>query len=191
VSERKRSYKMGHRNSKDFTKTQGQLSKSRWAWVKVYFGQFVIWGDYAEDGEGNSTDQLLDIKLLHPIPNRPPVTWNLTACTEEELISLKHLFDTAIEWALPIARQRDKEAQDAFDNGDDSHSRIYRQVPQLVYRSGPVGEHSEGVHDGPSDADGVPRDGRDLDGDLRGEGSDVAERDEGEGGSEDDGAATD
>src|SRR4051812_5511914 len=107
MTEHKRSYKVGHRR-KDFSKTPGQLSRNRWGWVKVFFGQFVIWADYRRDEDGNETDEVLDFKLLHPIPNRPPITWNLTACTEEELIALKHLLDTSIEWALPIARRRDK-----------------------------------------------------------------------------------
>lgn len=186
MAERKRSYNPGHRK-KQLAQTQGKLSKSRWGWVKVWFGQFVIWGDYGVDDEGNETDQLLDIKIIHPIPNRAPLSWNLTACTEEELIALKHLWDTAIEWALPIARQRDKEAQDALNNGDDSHSRIYRAVPQLVYRSGPEREHSEGVLDGSEDAAGVPSDGEHYDGGLRDDGPALVEPDQGDSSAQDDG----
>jgi hypothetical protein len=177
--QRKRSYKPGHRNGKQVAKQMGQLSRSRWGWVKVYFGQFVLWADYALDEENNETDVVQDIKLLYPIPKRPPVSWNLTACTEEELNSIKHLFDTAFALALPIVRERDKEAQDALDNGDDSHSRIYRQVPQLVYREGAVVEHGEGVQHGPADAAGVPRDADDPDGGLRGDEPDLVERDQG------------
>lgn len=184
--ERKRSYKPGHRNGKDYSKNLGQLSRSRWAWVKIYFGQFVIWADYRKDEEGNETDEVLDIKLLVPVPNRQPLAWNLTASTEEELVAFKHLVDTAIEWALPIARQRDKEAADALDAGDDSHSRIYRQVPQLVYRKGPESQYGQGVHNRPEDADAVPSGDGDLDGGLRVPGADVAERDASDGKPEDD-----
>lgn len=184
---RKRSYKMGHRKgSEGYHQRQGKLSKSRWAWVTVYFGQLVIWGDYRKDEEGNDTDDLLDIKLMQPIPGRSPVTWNLTALTEDELISMKHLIDTAFAWALPIVQQRDKEASDAFENGDDSHSRIYRQVPKLVYRSGPEPQHGEGVQHRSEDAAGDGSVGDDRGAGLRPDGSDVAERDEGDDGSEDD-----
>ena len=179
MAERKRSYKPGYRNKPDFENKPGLMSKNRWAWVSVYFGQFVIWADLRKDAEGNLTDEVLDIKLVYPIPNRPPVTWNLTALTEEELVSIKHLFDTAFEWAMPIVQQRDKEAQDALEAGDDSHSRIYRQVPKLVYRSGPESQHGESLQHGSEDAAGVPRDGDDPLGGLRGDGPDVAERDEG------------
>jgi len=177
VTERKRSYQLGNRG-KDRSKLQGgKLGPNRWAWVGVYFGKFIIWGDYKKDDDGNDTDEVADVKLMYPIPNRPPVSWNLTACTEDELIALKHLFDTAFETALPIARQRDKEARDAFDQGDDSHSRIYRQLPQLVYRAGPFAQHGEGVHDGPEDAAPAHDAGVDPDGGVREAVPGLAERD--------------
>lgn len=186
---RKRSYQPGHRRTKGKTaaNAKGLLTKSRWAWAEVYFGKFIIWGDYAQDDDGNETDELLDIKLMFPIPNRPTVSWNLTALTEEELVSLKHLFDTAFEWAKPYCIARDKEAQDALDNGDDSHSRIYRQVPKLVYRSGPEPEHREGVQHGSSDDARVLQSDGDLEHGLRDEGGLVAERDEDGGRPQDDG----
>src|SRR6478735_11909773 len=108
--EHKRSYKMGHRNSPKPKQTPGRMSKNRLAWCRIFLGQFNIWADFYRDEDGNETDEIFDIKLMHPIPNRQPITWNLTAATEEELVALKHLFDTAFAWALPIARQRDKEA---------------------------------------------------------------------------------
>lgn len=183
----KRSYKLGARNTDFGAKNlRGQLSKNRWAWVRVYFGVFIIWADYRNDAEGNQTDEVIDLKLMHPIPGRAPLSWNLTALTEDELISMKHLFDTAFEWALPVVRQRDKEAQDAFAEGDDSHSRIYRQVPQLVYRSRPEWEHSEGVQHGSEDADGVSLPGLYRGGGLRHDGSDVAESDQDDSFPEDD-----
>ena len=149
MTERKRSYKVGHRRGASTVgKPKDRLSRSRWAWVTVYFGQLVIWAEYKKNEEGEETDELQDLKLLEPIQNRPSVTWNLTSCTEEELVALKELIDTAFEWALPIVRERDKEAQDAFENGDDSHGRIYRQVPKLVYRTGPESQHGEGVQHG-------------------------------------------
>lgn len=178
MAERKRSYKPGYRNKPDYDKEPGRFAEGRWAWVTVYFGQFVIWGDWKKDSKGNQTDEVKDIKLIHPVPNRQAVSWTLTACTEEELISMKHLFDTAFEWALPIVRQRDKEAQDAFEAGDDSHSRVYRQVPQLVYRSGPESKHGQSVQHGSENASGVLPDDGDSDGDVRGSGDEVDERDE-------------
>lgn len=177
MAERKRSYKVGYRDPK-VAKTRGLLSRNRWGWAKVYFGQFILFADYFSDEDGNETDNVSDLKLIYPIPNRPPVSWNLTALTEDELMAVKHLFDTAFELALPIVRERDKEAQDALDNGDDSHSRVYRQVPQLVYREGSIGEYRKSLQHGPEDAAGVPPEGRDSDGGLRAPEPAVAEPDE-------------
>lgn len=178
MAERKRSYRPGHRRSdlgKDFSQ-QGIMSESRWAWVRVAIGQFVILVD--ED----DNEEIKKIRLFHPIQNSRPINWVLTALTEEELLKLKELFDAAFEWALPIVRLRDKEAADAFEAGDDSHARVYRQVPQLVFRKRPVGEHGSRVlqrPEGVSDGDGraVSRDGG-----VRGSGDELVEHDsEGDG----------
>lgn len=75
----------------------------------------------------------------------------ITDMTEEELNSLKVLFAEAAEWALPVIRRRDAEAQDEFDKGNDTFKRIYRQVSQLVFRQRPSSEHREGVFDGSED----------------------------------------
>ena len=192
MTERKRSYKLGYRNA-EIGKPQGQMSKNKWAWVRLYFGVFQIWADYSEKEDGTKTDEVIDLKMMYVVPGgrRQPVTWNLTACTEEELIALKHLWDTAIEWALPVARQRDKEARDAFANGDDSHVRIYREVPQLVYRSGPEHQYGEGVQHGPEDAAGVPRDSADPSRGVRDVRPDVAEPDTGNGEPQNDGPEVD
>lgn len=183
MAERKRSYRPGVRNVDLEKRTRdGLMSESRWAWVRVVTGQFVI---LVEDSKIGRT-----IRLYHPTRGRP-VDWNLTALTEEELLKLKELFDSAFEWALPEVQRRDKEAADAFAKGDDSHARIYRQAPQLVYRKRPEQEHGEGVQQRPS---GVPQGdsgGVDLDGGVRGLGDGLAEYDSGEGGSQDDGPKVD
>jgi hypothetical protein len=162
------------------------MSKNRWAWCSVYFGQFVIWADFIKDEKGDDTEEIGDIKLVYPIPKRPAVSWNLTALTVEELDAVKDIIDTAFGLARPYCEQRDKEAADAFAEGDDSHSRIYRAVPQLVYREGPVREYREGLLDGPADAAGVPRGQGDPGLPVRDASSNVAQRDAGHSFTEDD-----
>jgi len=186
--ERKRSYKVGRRNDKNIPKQEhGKLSKNRWAWCRVFFGQFVIWADYYTD----HPDEVKDIKIVYPIPNRAPVTWNLTACTEDELDAIEELLMTAINLARPICKERDQEAKDAFEQGDDTFSRIYRTAPQLVYREGPFREHGEGVQHGPEDAAEVPRVHGDSGDDLRDLCSDVAEQDQADVSSQDNGPSPD
>jgi len=149
------------------------MSEGRMAWVVTYIGQFVILTE-----EESETQAGKPIRVHHPTKGGRGWTWDLTSLTEEELIALQELWTSAFEWALPVCQQRDKDAQNAFDNGDDSHIRIYRAVPQLVYRKRPVGEHSQSVLDGPSDAPVVGAVGEPGDGDVRADGIEVAERDE-------------
>lgn len=172
----KRSYRLGHRRS-DLPGMKnkirdGLMSEGRWAWVRTVLGQFVILVDTDEDDKADRT-----IRLYHPIPGRPPVSWNLTALTEEELLKTKELFDAAFEWALPVVQRRDKEAQDAFDNGDDSHARVYRAVPQLVFRKRPESEHSEGIQVGPGRIPDSSRGAINPDEGLRGSGDVLPEPD--------------
>lgn len=181
---------MGYRKKPDYENNPGLMSKGRLAWVQVYFGQFVIWADFKKK-DGQETDEVGDLKLVYPIPQRPPVTWNLTALTEEELEAVKSIWDTAYEWALPIVQQRDKEAKDAFEAGDDSHSRIYRQVPLVVYRTRPQSSDSEGVQHGSEDAASVSQPDGDQSSGLRVSSAGVAERDEDELRTQDDGATPD
>lgn len=96
----------GQRN-KRFVPATGRMSESRWAWVRTVIGQVVIMVD--EPGE---SEELLErketgrsIRLIIPLPGRKPVTWNLTALTEAELLKLKELVDAAFAWALPVVRQ--------------------------------------------------------------------------------------
>jgi hypothetical protein len=192
TTNRKRTYQVGRRNDKNIPKQQpGMMSRNRWAWCKVYFGQFVIWADYFETEDGAETDEVKDIKLVYPVPNRPVVSWNLTALTTEELDATKELIDHAFALARPYCVARDKEAKDAFAEGDDSHSRIYRSVPQLVYREGAVSEHSKSVQHRSEDADGVSRDGLDLSEPVREPVTDLAERDSSDERSQDDGSEAD
>lgn len=157
----------------------GKLSDARWAFTTTAIGQVIIHVELFKDEEGNDTDDIRDIKIVFTKPGRTsaPVVLTLTAGTVDELQSLQHIIQSAFDWALPVARQRDKEAQDAYNSGDDSFDRIYRQLPTLVYRKRPQSEHDKGVHDGPEDAPAALGDGVDSEGDVRAPESEVAERD--------------
>lgn len=185
-----RSYPLGSRRSDlpgmNKRERDGLMSESRWAWVRNVIGQFVILVTPTEDKPDDLT-----VRLFHPIPNRPSIDWNLTAMTEEELLLFKELIDLAFEWALPVVRNRDKEAADAFAKGDDSHARVYRQVPQLVIRKRPEHEYREGV----SKRSGVipGRDGGAINPDerLRGQGDVLPELDPEDGSTSDNGQKAD
>ncbi len=146
---RDREYTAGSRSQR-FRKVQrGEYVKERIAWVKTLIGQVALYV-YEEGTEvaESTSEPGPTVKVLIPRYKGPTVTWDLSALTHEELMKLKEFFDLAIATAEPVARMRDKAAQDALTAGDDSFARLYRQVPQLVVRKRAQREHGEGVHDG-------------------------------------------
>lgn len=162
-----------------------KFSDERYAWITVETGKYVI---LVGKDEGHGSDVVLHM----PRPGKiPDLAIPLTNLTIQELDELQAMFNTAFEWARPVVQQRDKEAEDAWNEGDDSHSRNYRPLPTVVYRKRPVGEHGESVRERP---EGVPAGGRGGHGFLtrvRGAGAGVAEHDPSEGSAPDDDEATD
>lgn len=170
-----RSYPLGNRN-KQYREGKDQVSQATLAWNTNELGRFVILKNQTEIQVGPA------VRLYHPIPGRAyGISWELTSLTEAEIVELKKLFDLAFELALPVCIARDKEAADAFERGDDSYHRVYRGLPQVVYRKRTQQEHSEGVHDGSEDATDVEQDARDSDESVRDGGDGLAERNEGRG----------
>ena len=149
-----KNYQPGQRNKK--FGVNHQITENRYAWVRVETGNYMIL--YGEDNGSGS-----DVVIYNPRPGKiPDLAINLSNLTIEELTALKALFDKAFEWAEPVVKQRDKEAQDAWENGDDSHSRNYRPLPVVVWRKEPKREHDESLRERPSgvpEGDGGERDG--------------------------------
>lgn len=62
---------------------------------------------------------------------------NLTLLTHAELQALKEILDLAFANAQDICIMRDKYAREAlYKDGDDSFTRLYRPVPELITREG-------------------------------------------------------
>jgi hypothetical protein len=114
--------------------------------------------------------------LVIPVPGRrQPLSWNMTGMTEAELEATRQFFNHLFDQAEPIVRLRDKVANDAFAEGDDSYSRVYRTLPQFIVRPRPELPDSEGIRLGPESPPG--RDGGNLysgDG-VRGSGDELAD----------------
>ena len=174
-----RRYKAGPRRD-DLNKPDAQMSPGRWAWLKCNLGQLVIMV--------NPTMKSPDVKLIHPFPRGRGVTFNLTALTEQELDAFESLVRTAIDWARPIVRERDKDAEQAFANGDDSMPRVYRQVPQLVFRKGHEPAHWAELRQRPEGSADVAPAPNDPNAGLGKDGSRVSQRDEVGDGEQDNGA---
>jgi hypothetical protein len=183
-----RLYRPGSRNPK--YRREGKFSENRVAWLKNFMGQFVIMRYSNED----IPEDAVDLKEEGPtyllvLPKRGggrPTTFNITSLTIEELQQTRRFFNELFDLAEPIVRHRDKVAQDAADEGDDSYTRYYREVPQYVVREGQLREHDQrildrlaGVLDG-AGADGSP------DGGVRGDWSELASGESSEGEPEDD-----
>lgn len=176
-----KTYEPGDRG-KRYTREPGKYSEIRYAWASTEIGKFIILvGDQSrETGD--------DVVLYIPRAGKlPDLTLSLTHCTEQELEAVKDIIDSAFEWARPIVQLRDKEAQDAWNKGDDSFARNYRPVPQLVYRKRPNAEHSLGVHERSTRVPEGDRRATDSDGGVRGIGDELAEPDSSEDGSKDNG----
>jgi hypothetical protein len=126
------------------------------------------------------------IVFFMPRPNARPVQMNFTALTEEELKQTRQFFNHLFDLAEPICRERDRAAYDAFESGDDSFLRLYRQPPQLIVREGAVAPYVEGVLGGSEDVpDGDGEDGGQSGG-VRAAGDAVASEESADSEAEDD-----
>lgn len=141
--------------------TEGKMSKNRLAWLSTYIGQFVLMyyatPEETEDSEKVESEPGPTLRLMLPQQRGRSIMFNLTALTHEELVKLKELFDIMFSIAEPIVKQRDKAARDAFDRGDDSFIRSYRQVPLMVVRPWAFTADGQGVLQRPDNDDAGDR----------------------------------
>jgi hypothetical protein len=139
--------------------------EQRYAWTDNADGEFVIYvqdPDLLFDDDGVAQTGYLEFGsgdnvhlVVNPRKSRHSSVIMLTNLNEKELDTLQELINLAFEWARPVVQLRDREARERMESGDDIDSRNYRQVPQLIVRRRPVGEHGEGVRDGSPDVSGV------------------------------------
>lgn len=188
----------GRRGPADGRKVRGLTGDEHQVWVEVGFyrhslmlhpeGATIMRGDKEVPVSGEQGPTVTYMVLG---PNGPRATIDLTHLTHEELKALREFYSIAFTLAEPIVLARDKEAQDAFDAGNDSFTRVYRAVPQLVVRPRARRAHDQVVRLG---LERVLAGGWSFLRGLipaRGAGPEVDERNEGEGGPQDDGAAAD
>jgi hypothetical protein len=89
------------------------------------------------------------------------IDYYLTSLTEEELDAVKGIMEFAFELARPVTRARDRMAQDAFTDGDDSFTRIYRPAAQFVIRNREAAKYDQSILDRSRAAFDRERSGRD------------------------------
>lgn len=76
----------------------------------------------------------------------------LTSLTLDELVAFEEAVKLAISLARPVVELRDKAANEAFDEGNDSFARLYRAIPKVTVRERYVREYGGSILDGSSDA---------------------------------------
>lgn len=187
-----REYTPGSRSQRYRKLQRGEYTKERAAWVNTFLGQAVLFVYPEGHVIAEATKEPgPTVKVLIPRHKGPTVHWDLTALTMEELDMLREFFRVAFDTAEPIVRERDRMAQDALAEGNDSFSRVYRQVPQLVVRPRTEREHGESVLDRSEDVPESDTDGRDdssTPGGVRGPGGELADDGTSDSGGQDDGA---
>src|ERR1700738_2481536 len=107
---------------RDQTLLAGQMTDARDSWVKTNRTEFVL---YVTD------DDKITLSMGQ---GQRTMRMTLTALTEDELIAMRTFLNRALALTQPIVQRLDTEAREAFDNGDDSHIRIYRPAAQLIIR---------------------------------------------------------
>lgn len=122
-----------------------RISKFRVAMLNTFLGNTSLYSYPWLGDDETVAERGRNVFLYLPGGRGRQVRWNLSSLTEEELKATKAMFDLAFELAEPVVKHRDKVAQDALAEGDDSYTRVYRAVPVYVVREGPLAAHNESV----------------------------------------------
>ncbi len=177
----KRLYRPGSRDPK--YNGEGRLRENVIAYLSTFIGKFsieVYEPITTEDGYSEvRVESGNNVRLAICAVNGRTYRYNFSALTHDELVNLKQLFDMLFDEVEPIVLARDREAQDAYENGDDSFARVYRSVPRLVVRKRSIGVDSQGLLRGPEGNAEGHEVGVDSDGLPRGDGGDMADDNEG------------
>lgn len=60
----------------------------------------------------------------------------LSDLTMDELLAVREFIDIALTNAAPTVEERDRKADETYDQGDDADRRLYRAVPRILVREG-------------------------------------------------------
>jgi hypothetical protein len=118
------------------------IPEGRFAWTHFYAGAMSVseYDEVVEDEEGGEKPndlrpgKSISVLMGTNFGNRAGLKWILTNFTHAELMAVREIFNLACDLAEPVVLERDRLAQEAFENGDDSHARVYRSPPTKVVR---------------------------------------------------------
>jgi hypothetical protein len=109
-----------------------QMGEERVAFLQCIAGSMSI---YMDDPTSKAQENTPSITLLlSQGSGKVPFRINLGSFTEKELDYFEEFITLAIRLARPTVIERDRVAQAALEQGDDSYGRVYRQDPKLVVR---------------------------------------------------------
>lgn len=115
----------------------------RYAWVNThgFVWTVMIYPDGTGGVEIEAADELAHEYLMQPevelqiTPSkRQTIKLKLTGMSTDELDAVRKVLNIAIDEAQAATREMDRIARLAWENGDDSYSRLYRQVPEVFVR---------------------------------------------------------
>lgn len=125
----------------------GKLADGRKAWVQLPRFEAIVYQQPAtlaeEDDPIEFPEAGLDLVRLVLFRNnrRAKFLLNLTSYTAAELDALRKIIEVAFDAAKPICEELDRRAKQAWEEGNDTHARIYRSVPEVVIRQRNESQH--------------------------------------------------
>ncbi len=124
----------------------GIYGETRTAWINLPSVNVVVYeqDDAPWQVEHGFTNEVKLIKLGFQFYGVRQMTGILlTNFTTQELDELKKCLDHAFSQARPICIELDEAAHKAFEDGDDSWSRLYRPDARFIQRGRPDNERSQ------------------------------------------------
>lgn len=138
---------------------QDRVAWVRCDWLDVIQSRMHTVDTYDDDVDVTEEDKQVEygneVRLKLFTRNGKGMMLPLTHFTASELDAMKEIIDRAFSEARGESHRRDVAAQEAAENGHDTFARLYRPVPQVMYRKGEKRQHDEGVRSGSSGDAGV------------------------------------
>lgn len=132
------------RNTWGKKNSAGMMTDSRRAWASLPKFDVILFVGNPEEEKQNFDPDTPPVRMELRVPGRRnPTVISLTLMTADELAVFKEFMDTAFERARPICELLDQRAQEAFENGVDSHTRLYRPDPKFFNRDLPSTSDNE------------------------------------------------
>lgn len=120
------------------------IGPNRESWVRIFGSELVLYIDDTVQ-EDEPDGDLPEIKMSISAGTGRAKILRLTNLTRRELDVLREFLNRAIDKAEPIVDELDRRAEEAWKEGDDSYSRQYRAIPELVVREQRERPHDSGL----------------------------------------------